>query len=139
VLRVIALQRPILLFDEADRLLRDSGDLRRFINAAQQPGAQAGRCVGEDQQPRMFDVHAPIAIASIGRLHGATESRAIRIVMQRRRSEPIRPIDDRTRALAVRLSSKAARWVSDHADERRAERPDIGALVICTADLWRPL
>ena len=138
--RVIALARPTLLLDEADTLLRDSEDLRRITNAGNRPGAQAGRCVGENQEPRMFDVHAPIAMAGIGRLHGTTESRAIRIVMQRRRrGEIIRPIDGRTRALGGRLCSKAARWVKDHATALRSARPNTGELINRAADLWRPL
>jgi hypothetical protein len=138
--RVIALKRPTLLLDEADTLLRESEDLRRIVNAGNKAGAQAGRCVGEDQEPRMFDVHAPIAIAGIGSLHGTTESRAIRITMQRRRrSETIRPIDETTRMVAGRLYRKAARWVHDHADELRSARPDMGELINRNADLWRAL
>lgn len=138
--RVIAKARPTLLLDEADTLLRDRDDLRCIVNAGNMPGSGALRCVGEDQEPRTFDVHAPIAIAGIGRLHGTTESRCIRIVMQRRRrTEAIRPMDDRTRAIATRLCRKATRWVKDHATALRAARPDMGDLINRRADLWRPL
>ena len=138
--RVIAQSRPTLLLDEADTLLRDNDDLRSIVNAGNMPGGGVLRTVGDNHEVRSFDVHAPIAIAGIGRLHGTTESRCVRVVMQRRRrSEAIRPIDDRTRALAGRLARKATRWTRDHAAELRAARPDMGELINRNADLWRPL
>ena len=138
--RVIAQHRPTLLLDEGDTLLRDRPDLCRIVNAGNKPGGSVLRVEGENLEVRAFDVHAPMAIAGIGRLPGTIESRCIRVAMQRRRrSEVIRPIDDRTRALAAGLCRKAARWVSDHADKLRAARPDMGDLINRRADLWRPL
>jgi len=120
--RVIARHRPTLLIDEGDT------------------GGGVLRCEGDDLEVRNFPVHAPIAIAGIGRLHGTIESRSIRITMQRRRrSEAIRPIDDATRTIGERLCRKAAQWVADHANALRKARPDMGELINRRADLWRPL
>lgn len=140
--RAIELVRPTVLMDEADTYLgaRENEDLRAMVNAGVKPGAQAGRCVGDDQEPRMFSCHAPIALAGIGSLPGAIESRAIKVMMRRRRrSEAIRPIDDVTHALAQRLLAKASRWARDHAAELRASRPDMGKLINRAADNWRAL
>jgi len=93
VFRVIAQARPTLLLDEADTLLRDNDELRSIVSAANVPSGTVLRTVGDNHDARGFDGHAPIAIAGIGRLHRTIESRAIRLVMQRRRhSEAIRPI-----------------------------------------------
>jgi len=138
--RVIAQHRPTLLLDEADTLLRDRPDLCRIVNAGNKPGGSVLRVEGENLEVRAFDVHAPIVIAGIGRLTGTTESRCIRITMQRRRrSEAIRPIDDATRAIGERLRRKAARWVDDNAAKLRKARPNMGGLFNGRADLWRPL
>lgn len=140
VYRGIELARPTVLMDEADTYLRDDVDLRAMVNAGVKAGGQAGRCVGEDQEPRMFSCHAPVAMAGIGNLHGAIESRAIKMLMKRRtRGETMRPMDDRTFALAAGLLHKAARWARDHAAELHKARPDMGRLLNRDADRWRAL
>jgi putative DNA primase/helicase len=138
--RAIELAIPTVLMDEADTYLRDDDDLRAMVNAGVKPGAQAGRCVGENQEPRLFNCHSPMALAGIGSLPGTIEDRAIKMTMRRRRrTETIRPIDDVTHAIAERLRAKAARWARDHASELRAARPDMGGLINRAADRWRAL
>ncbi|HTU56216.1 MAG TPA: DUF3631 domain-containing protein [Acetobacteraceae bacterium] len=138
--RVIELARPTVLLDEADTYLQDDDDLRGMVNAGFKPGATAGRCVGEDQTPRLFSCHAPVALAAIGSLPGTIEDRAIRIMMKRRsRAERIWPIEDITRRIGGRLQAKAARWVRDHRAELQRARPDMGILFNRPADRWRAL
>lgn len=138
--RAIELARPTVLMDEADTYLRDDDDLRAMVNAGVKPGAQAGRCVGDNQEPRLFACHAPMALAGIGSLPGTIEDRAIKILMRRRRrNETIEPIDDATHATAERLRAEAARWARDHASKLRAARPDMGGLINRAADRWRAL
>jgi putative DNA primase/helicase len=138
--RAIELVRPTLLLDEADTYLRDDDDLRGIINAGCKLGGQAGRCVGDSQEPRMFSCHAPVALAGIGSLPGTIEDRSIKVLMKRRRrGEAIRPIDARTLALGEGLQRKAARWACDHATELHAARPDMGKLFNRAADRWRAL
>ena len=138
--RAIELAQPTALMDESDTYLRDSDDLRGVVNAGVKPGAQAGRCVGETQEPRMFNCHAPIALAGIGSLPGTIEDRALRVMMKRRtRQEAIRPVDNLTRRLGEGLCRKAARWAKDHREELRAARPDMKPLFNRAADRWRAL
>lgn len=140
IFRAIELVRPTLLLDEADRYLKDKDELIAVINAGAKRGATAGRCVGEEQEPRMFGCHAPVALAGIGTLPGTIEDRAIQIVMRRRmRSEPIQPIDDSARQTAARLLRQATRWTADHATELRDARPHMGSLFNRAADRWRAL
>jgi putative DNA primase/helicase len=138
--RAIELAHPTVLMDEADTYLRDDDDLRAMVNAGVKPGAQAGRCVGDNQEPRLFDCHSPMALSGIGNLPGTIEDRAVKVMMRRRRrSETIQPIDETTHAVAERLASEASRWAKDHRDTLRALRPDMGSLINRAADRWRPL
>ena len=138
--RAIEMARPTVLMDEADTYLRDDEDLRGMVNAGVKPGATAGRCVGDNQEPRVFSCHAPIALAGIGSLPGTIEDRSIKVMMKRRlRGETIRPIEEITRRLGERLRRKAARWTRDHAAELRAIRPDMRPLFNRAADRWRAL
>ncbi len=140
--RAIELVRPTVLLDEADRYLKakDNDELVAMINAGAKQGGTAGRCVGEDQEPRVFSCHAPVALAGIGTLPGTIEDRSIVIAMKRRlRDEPIQPIDDTTRQTAERLQRQCARWTVDHAGALRDARPDMGTLINRAADRWAPL
>jgi hypothetical protein len=138
--RVIELAQPTVLLDEADTYLREDEELRGLVNAGVKPGAMAGRCVGDNQEPRLFSCHAPVALAGIGALPPTIEDRALRIVMKRRlRTETIEPIEDAARALASELQRKAARWARDHAAELREARPDMRPLINRAADRWRAL
>ncbi len=138
--RAVELIRPTVLMDEADTYLREDEELRGLVNAGVKAGGQAGRCVGDNQEPRMFSCHAPVALAGIGALPDTIEDRSIQIWMQRRtRGEAIQPIEDATRELGERLCRQAARWVADHLTELRDARPDMGTLFNRTADRWRAL
>ncbi len=138
--RAIEIARPTLLMDEVDNYLREDLDLRAMINAGVKANAAAGRCVGDNQEPRMFSCHAPIALGGIGSLPGPIEDRIIQVLMKRRsRQERIQPIEDSTHRLADRLQRKAARWAQDHATELRAARPDMGRLFNRPAERWRAL
>jgi len=138
--RVIELLAPTVLLDEADTYLREDEDMRGLVNAGVKPGGQAGRCVGDNQEPRVFSCHTPIALAGLGSLAPTIEDRAIRITMKRRlASETIQPIEDSTRAHAAELQGKAARWANDHAAELHSSRPDMAGLFNRAADRWRAL
>jgi putative DNA primase/helicase len=138
--RVVEICRPTLLMDEAQDYLLENRELQAMLKAGYKAGGQAGRCVGENNEPRQFSCHAPVVLANMRNLPDQIEDRAIKIVMQKRlASESLRPIDDVTRALAARLRSKAARWAADHYDELRRARPDMERLFNRQADLWRSL
>jgi putative DNA primase/helicase len=138
--RAIEMAHPTMLLDETDRYVASNPELIAIINGGAKRGGTAARCVGEDNEPRLFDVFAPMALAGISSLPDTIEDRAVTIVMQRRkRDEKIEPIDDGAKQLAERLQQQAARWTADHVDELRAARPDMGELFNRPADRWRPL
>jgi putative DNA primase/helicase len=68
--RVVDKYRPTLLADECDSWINDNEDLRGLLNAGHKRGGRALRCVGDDFEPRAFNVFAPVVLAGIGNLPG---------------------------------------------------------------------
>jgi putative DNA primase/helicase len=139
--RAIELVKPTVLIDEADTVLHaNNHELRGLINAGHKRGAQAGRVVGDDLEPRLFDCHCPVALAGIGRLPGTIEDRSITVQMKRRRpDESLAPIDDTARETADKLCRKAAAWAGRNAEALARHRPDMAGLINRAADRWAPL
>ena len=97
--RLVNSLRPTVLIDEAETM---SDDLRAIVNVGYKKGATVARCIGEDWQPRFFEVFSPKCLASIQGLGDVTEDRAIVLVM----AKP--PLDDNRRNRSV--SPKDPDW-----------------------------
>ena len=141
IFRVVELQRPTLLIDEADTFLPENEELRGILNSGHRQGGSVIRTVGEDFEPRSFSTYSACAIALIGRLPATLADRSVPIELRRRRpDEPIEPFRfDRTDHLD-QLARKAARWALDNADRIRDADPVMPAGVFNrVADNWRPL
>ena len=141
IFRVVELQRPTLLIDEADTFLPENEELRGILNSGHRQGGSVVRTVGEQFEPRSFSTYAPCAIALIGKLPSTIADRSVAIELRRRRAdEAIEPFRfDRTEHLD-RLSRKAARWAADNAIDVRGADPEMPAGVFNrVADNWRPL
>lgn len=139
--RVIEAARPTLLLDEADTFARDNEELRGVLNAGHQHDGAVIRTVGDEHEPRVFSVFAPVALAAIGRLPGTIEDRSVIIRLRRRRpDETVEPLRlDRTGGLDE-LKRKAARWAADHAAELTVADPAMPEEIFNrVADNWRPL
>ena len=141
--RSIEKYRPTMLIDEADTMLRGketSEVLRGVINAGHQRGGKVIRCTGDDSEPKVFDVFAPIAIAMIGKPPGTIEDRSIPISMRRRmpgekvdKFQPGRSLRDQFSALV----QKCVRWSADERPRLLAARPSIpSGLDDRAADCW---
>jgi putative DNA primase/helicase len=138
--RTIPVFRPVLLLDEADAWARDNEDVRAVINAGHKRGAAVLRCVGDDNEPRAFDVFAPAALAAIGRLPDTIEDRSI--IVQLRRKMPDQTVEPlRAGSLVLgRLARQLARWASDHATDLSNASPTMPtAIANRTADNWAPI
>jgi putative DNA primase/helicase len=138
--RAIPVMRPVLLLDEADAWARDSEDVRAVIDAGHKSGGMVLRCVGDDSEPRAFDVFAPAALAAIGRLPDTIEDRSITVPLQRKMpNETVLPLRAGLDALS-RLARQAARWACDHALAlSKADPPMPAGLANRAADNWAPL
>jgi putative DNA primase/helicase len=140
--RSIEAHGPTLLVDEGDTFLRDSEELRGVLNAGQRRGQAVMRAVGEDHEPRAFDVFAPVAIALIGALPDTIRDRAILVPMRRRtRVETVARL--RWRAFGREcepLRRQAARWAEDHAAALGDAEPALPTELDDRAqDGWEPL
>jgi putative DNA primase/helicase len=141
IFRTIELAAPTLLIDEADTFLGDKEELRGVLNAGHRHGGQVLRTVGDDHEPRAFNVHAPAAIAMIGNLPGTLADRSISIEMRRLApgEKVARFRAGRTPDLAA-LARKAARWIADDAVAIGSREPEIPeAIFNRQADNWEPL
>jgi putative DNA primase/helicase len=141
IFRVVEMQQPTLLIDEADTFLSENEELRGILNSGHRKGGAVIRTVGEDFEPRAFSTYSPCAIALIGKLPATLTDRSVPIELRRRRpDEAIEPFRfDRTEHLD-QLARKLARWAMDRADHIRAAEPDMPAGVFNrAADNWRPL
>ena len=63
--RVVDKYQPTLLADECDSWIHNNEDLRSLLNSGHKRGGQALRCVGDDFEPRAFNVFAPVVLAGI--------------------------------------------------------------------------
>jgi hypothetical protein len=141
--RAIERYRPTLLFDEADRSLKDNPELNGILNAGHtRDSAHVMRCVGEEAEPRLFSVWAPKLVAGIGRQAGTLEDRSIVIELQRKRpDQKVAPLRQRNKAALEPLRRRAARWAADHLDQLTLADPETPSLGgnDRAADNWCPL
>jgi putative DNA primase/helicase len=141
IFRVVEIQQPTLLIDEADTFLSENEELRGILNSGHRQGGAVIRTVGEDFEPRAFSTYSACTIALIGKLPATPMDRSVPIDLRRRRpDEAIEAFRfDRTGALD-QLARQAARWAMDHADYVRSADPEMPAGVFNrAADNWRPL
>ncbi len=142
--RLIEPYRPTYCISEAERL---DGEQRQVLEAVVNEGYTRGgmvdRCDSETQEPRTFEVYAPVTLGSIKALKGVTESRAISLVMTRgtnraKLNADVNPDDSTFRAvrgLLYRLTLDRFRDVA----KTLQTLPDPAWLVARERQLWRPL
>jgi putative DNA primase/helicase len=125
VFRCIEAHQPTLLIDEADTFLRDHDELRGVLNAGHdRQSAVVARCVGDESEPRVFRVWAPVAFAGIGKQHDTLMDRSIVIAMKRRSpGERVAPFRRRERDALGTLNRKCARWARDNLERLRSAEP----------------
>ncbi|MCK6556086.1 DUF3631 domain-containing protein [Candidatus Binatia bacterium] len=135
--------RPTLMIDEADTFVGDNEELRGILNCGHTRAlAFVIRNVGDQHEPRQFNVFGFKAIALIGRLKATLADRSVEIGMRRR--APGEHVDrlrlDRLDSACRRLRREATRWAADHATELRHADPAMPpSLHDRAADNWRGL
>lgn len=148
--RLAEAHRATLVLDEIDQwLIGDRhGEVSGLLNASFTRGARFLRTVGDDNEPRAFDVFSFRAVAGIGHtLHDTTRSRAYRIPMERAPSGhlpvPLQTMHAESWASPMRQQlARAAAQLSDGLADRLSD-PDAVAypehLDGRARDLWVPL
>ena len=114
--RVIERYTPTVLIDEADTFLAENEELRGILNGGHNRlSAYVWRSVGDDHEPRRFNVWAPKCIAMIGKLPDTLEDRALVVPLRRKQAGEV---VERFRADRVAdflpLRRMAARWAADN-------------------------
>jgi hypothetical protein len=148
VFRTIELARPTLLIDETDAIFTHHGrddaneDLRALLNAGHRKGARVPRCVGQQQDVKLFPVYAPVALAGLGDLPATLMTRSVVIRMRRR--APGEHVEDfryrDARELAAPLAASLAAWARHHAPALAQARPVMPpGITDRPADVWEPL
>lgn len=139
--RVVEMDAPTLLVDEADSFLKGNEELRGLLNAGHRRGGQVLRCVGDNHDVRAFTVFAPVVLAGIGQLPSTLHDRSVVIPLVRAKpGEVLVRFDSRRTSSEGILCRQAARWTADH--RAQIEACDPGLPAGChnrTADNWRPL
>ena len=141
IFRVVEMQQPTLLIDEADTFLKENDELRGILNSGHRQGGSVLRIVGEDLEPRSFSTYSACAIALIGKLPETLTDRSVPITLRRRRpDEPIKAFQFNRTGSLDQIARQAIRWARDNADRVCGADPDMPADVFNrAADNWRPL
>ncbi len=142
--RLVEKHRPTLIADEADTWLTDEkSDLRGIFNSGHSRStAVVARCVGDDNEVRLFSTWAPKVIAMIGRLPATIQDRSIVVELKRKR--PTEVVASLRREHLERdgsmLRRRLRRWADDHVAALGQADPLVPAgLHDRAADNWRPL
>lgn len=141
IFRVVEMQRPTLLIDEADTFLKENIELRGILNSGHRQNGAVLRTVGEDLEPRQFSTYSPCAIALIGKLPETLTDRSVLIELRRRGpDDQIKAFRfDKTASLDV-LARKTARFALDNVQKIANAEPAMPVGVYNrAADNWRPL
>jgi putative DNA primase/helicase len=128
IFRIVEVQQPTLLIDEADSFLSSNDELRGVLNSGHRRGGSVIRTVGEDFEPRAFSTYAACAIALIGKLPATLADRSVSIDLRRRRpDETCEPFRFNRTGPLDQLARQAARWADDGADSVRGADPEMPA------------
>jgi 5S rRNA maturation endonuclease (ribonuclease M5) len=141
--RVTAKFHPILLGDECDTWLPDNDELRGLFNSGYRRTKKFLRCVGDNQEPRLFDCFTPKALSGLGSLPGTMLDRSIGIRLARAKKEELKArarFDQRHLKTEIALCRKLARFVADNLSRLENCDPKLPENVYSRdADKWRPL
>lgn len=135
------LWKPTLLVDEFDTFVQNDEDLRGIFNAGHQRGGCIWRCVGEEHEPKRFEVFGPKLLAGIGKLPGTMMDRAIILELRRKLvHEKVERLRYAEEAAFVVMRRKLARFGQDYLGAVRDARPLLpDDLNDRAQDNWEPL
>lgn len=131
--------QPTLLIDEHDTFLRGNEELRGALNSGHRRGGVFPRCVGDNNDVKLFKVFAATALAGIGRLPDTLQDRAITIEMKRARPGEVHARYD-SRKIDNTLKRKCSRWAIDNLGSLKSSDPELPEQIYNrAADNWRSL
>lgn len=126
-----AKDRPTLLLDEVDTLLKGNPEtveaIRGLLNTGNKVGGTISRCVGKDFLVKDFNTFSPKAVAGIGNLPDTIKDRSLPIKLQRKlTSNKV----ERLRARLVKpeadpLRERLKNWVEGQLPQLTEARPQM--------------
>ena len=140
--RSIEKWQPTLLIDEADTFIKDNENLRGLLNAGHSRDlAFTLRCVGDDHEPKKFNLWGAKALSGIGKLADTIMDRAIILELRRKLpGEKILKLRYAPDGLFETIQKKLARFSDDYREIIKNARPDIPDVLNDRAqDNWEPL
>ncbi len=123
VYRLIEVEKPTLLIDEAQSLKRlgseSSEVMREILNASINKNAKVMRCGGEGRtQLQEFSIYSPKVFALIGAPDEVLADRSLSITMRRKTADEPYPVERyRSRVVEPRgaeVRSRVEKWVTEH-------------------------
>jgi putative DNA primase/helicase len=143
VFRAIEEFGPTLVIDEAETFISsDNPELVGVFNSGHNRAlAYVLRLVGDAHDLKQFRTWCAKVMALIGVLPATLQDRAVAVRLRRRKQgETVERLRADKAGDLKGLCRRAARWTADHADELRAQDPNVpGRLNDRAADNWRPL
>jgi len=131
-----------LCIDEVDSNFRRNEELVSLVNSGyRREGAIAYRCSGDSNEPTAYNSWSGKALAGIGRLPETTESRAIQILMRKKKKdEKVEKIRKHHSKDFEILKQKCRKNAFDNVNRLRDYEPEIPQeLDDRQADNWEPL
>ena len=145
--RLAEANHPTYLIDEMDVFIQDDSDLLAAVNNGWEPHGGVPRCVGEDNEVRIFSTHCPVAMAGIElnkKLPATTISRSIVVNLERAAIDEMEDEDiydsKRHKKALLDVGRKFARWCHDNKREIRNTKPTLPPKIRNRlADKWGPM
>ena len=142
VFRVVDAEKPTLLIDEADTFVKSNEELRGIINCGySRISPNIIRTVGDNHEPKAFNVFGAKVLCGIGKLPDTIMSRAIILPMRRKlSSEKVTRLRHADPDVFLTLSRKLARFELDYGAIVGAAKPSMpDALGDRNQDNWETL
>lgn len=141
--RVADRSKPTWLIDEGDTFLNNENEeLHGVINSGYSRTAPYHwRCVGDNHEPKAFNVFSPKAIAFIGHTRDTLHDRAVEVELRRKLPhEKVARLRHGDGEELNILARKLARLAADRMGDYNAQRPQLPeSLPDRQADNWEPL
>lgn len=140
--RSIAKWTPTLLIDEADSFMKDNEDLRGILNAGHsRRNAYVIRTVGDNHEPKKFNVWGAKAISGIGHLPDTLRDRSIILELRRKEKHEARKKLRHANAEDFNsIKQKLCRWANDNMQKLKEIKPTMPNFLNDRAqDNWEPL
>ncbi|WP_201607079.1 DUF3631 domain-containing protein [Psychrobacter immobilis] len=117
--------KPTLFIDEIDTFINDNEGIRGVLNAGHsRDNPYIIRCVGDDNEPVLFNVYGAKAISGIGKIPDTLIDRSIPLTLRRKmKNESKKRVRDLPVDTTNKIQSQLARWSDDNLQAVKDAKP----------------